>query len=408
LLTATEASGDLLGAALMTGLRERLGDEVAFIGVGGARMAAAGLQSLFDPAELAVLGAVNALAVYPKVLRRARDVADLAARERPDAAILIDAWGFSLRVARGIRRHAAQVKIIKYVAPQVWATRPGRAKTLARTVDHLLTLHNFDAAYFEAEGLPTTFVGNPALARDFSAADGSKFRARTGIAADAPLLLVLPGSRAGEVERLSPPFGDAARRLKARIPNLEIVVAAAETVEAAVRAAVLRWPVPVTITTGEADRLSAMKSATAALACSGTVTTELALAGCPFVVGYKLDPLTYQIAKRLLRTRWITLINVAAADEVAPEFIQKACAGDRLAESLAPWLTDDDRRLAQTKAQAAALRAMLGDIGAAKSAADVVIELLGPGGALFRQTLPLTGRGAAREPTPAPARTAPP
>jgi lipid-A-disaccharide synthase len=240
-------------------------------------------------------------------------------------------------------------------------------------VDHLLTLHDFDAPYFEAEGLPTTFVGNPALARDFGAADGPGFRARMGIAADAPLLLVLPGSRAGEVERLSPPFGDAARRLKDRIPNLAVVVAAAETVEAAVRAAVARWPIPVTITTGEADRLSAMKAATAALACSGTVTTELALAGCPFVVGYKLDPFTYEIAKRLLRTQWITLINVAAGEGVAPEFIQGACRGDRLAEALAPWLTDAGRRAAQSQAQDAALRTLRGDTASSSNAADAVI-----------------------------------
>ena len=374
LLTATEASGDLLGAALMADLRDRLGGRVDFIGVGGARMKAAGLRNLFDPGELAVIGAVNALAVYPKVLRRAREVADLAARERPDAAILIDAWGFSLRVARDIRRRAPGVKLIKYVAPQVWATRPGRARTLARTVDHLLALHAFDAPYFEREGLATTVVGNPALERDFSAADGPALRARMGIAPDAPLLLVLLGSRTGEIERLSQPFGDAARRLKDSIPNLAIVVAAAETVETNVRAAVARWPVPVTVTTGEPDRLSAMVTATAALACSGTVTTELALAGCPFVVGYKVDPLTYQIAKRLLRTRWITLINVAAGEEVAPEFLQDACVGERLAETLAPWLTDENRRIAQSLGQDAALRKMRGETVSAKSAADAVIE----------------------------------
>jgi lipid-A-disaccharide synthase len=377
LLTATEASGDMLGAALMTQLRERLGDDVAFIGVGGARMAAAGLESLFDPFELGVVGAFNALGVYPKVLRRAREVAELAAREQPDAAILIDAWGFSLRVARGIRRRAPGVKIVKYVAPQVWATRPGRAKTLARAVDHLLTLHGFDAPYFEREGLATTVVGNPALTRDFSAADGPVFRARMNIAADAPLLLVLPGSRSGEIQRLSPPFGDAARQLKDAIPNLAVVVAAAETVEAEVRAAVARWSVPVKITTGEADRLSAMKAATAAVACSGTVTTELALAGCPFVVGYKVDPFTYQIAKRLLHTPWITLINVAAQAMVAPEFLQDACVGARLAETLTPWLTDEARRVSQARVQDAALRRMRGDTTSAESAADAVIRLLG-------------------------------
>ncbi len=376
LLTATEASADLLGAELMRGVSERLNGAVDFIGVGGARMAAAGLNPLFDPGELAVVGAFNALAVYPKVLRRARRVAELAAREQPDAAVLIDAWGFSLRVARGIRRLAPGIKIIKYVAPQVWATRPGRARTLARTADHLLTLHAFDAPWFEREGLPTTFVGNPALDRDFSAADGSGFRDRMAIPRDAPMLLVLPGSRAGEIARLAPPFADAARLLKSRIPDLEVVVAAAETVEAQVRAAVARWPLEVHVTTGEADRLSAMKAATAALACSGTVTTELALAGCPFVVGYKVDPFTYQVAKRLLRSRWITLINVAAGQAVAPEFLQEACAGSELATCISPWLTDENQRRAQVKRQSAAFSLLRGEAASAASAADAVIGII--------------------------------
>ncbi len=375
LLTATEASGDLLGAALMTGLRERFGSNIDFIGVGGARMAAAGLETLFDPSEMAVIGAFNALAVYPKVLQRARQVAELAARERPDAVILIDAWGFSLRVARGIRRLAPGVKIIKYVAPQVWATRPGRAQTLARTVDHLLALHAFDVPYFERAGLTTSVVGNPALDRDFSAADGPALRARLGIASTAPMLLVLPGSRTGEIERLAPPFGDAAQQLMATIPNLEVVVAAAETVEAEVRAAVAKWPTKARIITGEADRFSAMKAATAALACSGTVSTELALAGCPFVVGYRVDPLTYQIAKRLLRTRWITLINVAAGRMVAPELLQDDCVGDRLAEPLQPWLIDEAERHAQSEAQSSALQKLRG-AGAVLDAADAVAGIL--------------------------------
>ncbi len=375
LLTATEASADLLGAALMTDLRRLWNDNVTFMGVGGARMAASGLHSLFDPAELAVVGAFNALAIYPKVLSRAREVAELAQREQPDAAILIDAWGFSLRVARGIRRQAPGVKVIKYVAPQVWATRPGRAKTLARAVDHLLTLHSFDAPYFEKEGLSTTFVGNPAVDRDFSAADGPAFRRDLGITLDAPMLLVLPGSRRGEIEKLATPFGDAASRLKARIAKLEIVVAAAETVEPQVRAAVARWPVMARVITGEAARLSAMKAATAGLACSGTVTTELALAGCPFVVGYKVDPLTYQIAKRLLRTPWITLINVAAGRLVAPEFLQDTCVGERLAPRLEPWLVDENLRLAQSQAQTSASRKMRGEGGGA-NAAEAVIAFL--------------------------------
>ena len=376
LITATEASADALAATLMEALRERLDGEVDFIGVGGAGMTSAGLARLFDPAELAVLGAVNVLGVYPRVVRRARQVAELAAREGPDAAVLIDAWGFSLRVAREIRRLAPSVKIVKYVAPQVWATRPGRAKTLARTVDHLLTIHSFDAPLFEKEGLPTTFVGNPALSRDFSHADGGAFRARHGIAPDSPILLILPGSRAGEIKRLTPVFGDAARILKDRFGELEVVVAVADTVEAEVRARIARWPFPVRITAGEPDRLSAMKAATAALACSGTVTTELAMAECPFVVGYKVDPLTYQIAKRLLRTRWITLLNVAAQRTIAPEVIQKACNADALAGAVGALL--DDPRLRETRVadQAAALEIMRGGIAdPVAAAADAMLEL---------------------------------
>lgn len=362
LITATEASADRLGADLMTDLFEKLDGAVDFVGVGGARMAAAGLNRLFDPGEMAVVGAFNALAVYPLVLRRAREIAELAARERPDAAILIDAWGFSLRVARGIRRLAPGVKLIKYVAPQVWATRPGRAKTLARTVDHLLAIHSFDAPYFEKAGLQTAFVGNPVLSRDFSAADGPVFRSRQGIDPDAPVLLILPGSRAGEIRGLSPPFGEAAKLLKDRIPDLAIIVAAAEPVEAQVRAAIAQWPTPATIITGEPDRYSAMKAATVALACSGTVTTELALAGVPFVVGYKVDPFTYEIARRLIRTRWITLINVAASARVAPEFIQKACAGPPLADALLALIVDPTARERQVADQFAAIERMRGPV----------------------------------------------
>ncbi len=377
LLTATEASADILGAGLMDALRRRLSREVEFIGVGGARMAAAGLETLFDPRELAVLGAFNALGVYPKVLRRAREVARLAEREQPDAAILIDAWGFSLRVARGIRRFAPGVRIIKYVAPQVWATRPGRARTLAATVDRLLTIHSFDAPYFEREGLPTTFVGNPALARDFSAADGPAFRVRHGLAHDGPMLLVLPGSRSGEIRRLASPFGEAAVLLTRRIRTLQVVVAAAETVEDEVREAVARWPLPVFITTGESNRFSAMKAATAALACSGTVTTELALAGCPFVVGYRVDPATYEIARRLIRTRYITLINVAAGAEIAAEFVQDNCRAPALADALYSLIEDPARSRVQISRQNAALAIMRGGIdNPVEAAARAIVDSL--------------------------------
>lgn len=378
MLVAVEPSGDELGAALAGALRARLGPSVEFVGVGGPRLANLGLDSLFDPSALSVLGVFNALGAYPQVLRRARQVGRAAQAARPDIAVLIDAWGFNLRVARQLRRHAPGLPIVKYVAPQVWATRPGRARALAQAVDSLMTIHSFDAPYFEAEGLETHFVGNPALNRDFSGADPARLRASIGAGPADPILLILPGSRAGEVRRLMGPFGDAAHRLKQTHPDLRLVLAAADGVAGAVRSRLADWRVPVDIVEGEGARLDAMKAATVALACSGTVTTELALAGVSMVVAYRLDPLTYRVAQRLIRTPYITLFNVAAGAFVAPERVQGQCRGRVLAADLARLLDDPKARQAQAKAQSAAVQRMRGGIAdPAAQAAGVIVDRIG-------------------------------
>lgn len=380
MLVAVEPSGDMLGAALAAALRERLGPGLRLVGVGGPLMATQGLASPFDPTALAVVGVFNAVTAYPEVVRRARQAAAIAATERPDAAVLIDAWGFNLRVAHRLRRVDPKLPLIKYVAPQVWATRPGRARTLARAVDCLLTIHSFDAPYFEAEGLPTTFVGNPALNRDFSAADPAAFRAAMGAGPADRILLVLPGSRAGEVDRLMPVFDATVRRLMAERPELRVALGVAEGVADHVRARLATWPTRPFLVEGEAARLSAMRAATAALACSGTVTTELALAGCPMVVAYKLDPLTHPVAKVLIRTRYITLFNVAAQAFVAPERVQGACRADVLAADLARLLDDAAAREAQVAAQTAALEIMRGGVAdPSGAAADAVVARLSRG-----------------------------
>jgi lipid-A-disaccharide synthase len=377
MLVAVEPSGDKLGAALAAALRARLGPDLRLVGVGGALMAAEGVISPFDPAALAVVGVFNAMAAYPEVLRRADQTAAMARTERPDAAVLIDAWGFNLRVAHRLRRIDPNVPLIKYVAPQVWATRPGRARTLARAVDRLLTIHSFDAPYFEAVGLPTTFVGNPALNRDFSAADPTAFRASIGAGPTDRILLVLPGSRAGEVDRLTPVFGDAVWRLTGERPDLRVVVGVADGVADRMKARLATWRLRPHLVEGEAVRLSAMRAATVALACSGTVTTELALAGCPMVVAYRLGPLTAAIARVLIRTRYITLFNVAAHAFVAPERVQESCRGDILAADLARLLDDPSAREAQAAAQTTALEIMRGGVtDPIAAAADAVVAIL--------------------------------
>jgi len=377
MLVAAEASGDALGGALAGALRERLGVDLRLVGVGGPRMAEQGISSPFDIRALSVLGVVDALRAYPTVLRLTRETARLAAREKPDLVVLIDSWGFTLRVARALHRIEPRPFLIKYVAPQVWATRPGRAHTLARAVDRLLTIHAFDAPYFERAGLPVTFVGNPVLQRDFSRADPTCLRAQFGIAPHLPLLLLLPGSRRGEVDRLLPPFEEAVARLKSERPDLCVVLAAAEPLADYIKTQVAGWSQAVRIVEGEALRFSAMRAATVAVACSGTVTTELALAGCPMVVTYRLGPITYAVVRRLIRTPYITLLNVAAQAPVAPELIQDACTGADVARAVARRLDDPALRARQIAAQTAALELMRGGVDDPIGAAtDAVIESL--------------------------------
>lgn len=378
MVVAAEASGDDRGAELMAALRRRLEDDgVRFVGLGGARMAAEGLTSPFDMSELSILGLVEGLKAYPRVVRRADEMAALALREAPDVAILIDSWGFTVRLAQRLKAQTPDLPIVKYVAPQVWAYRQGRAATLAKTVDHLLSIHTFDAPIFEKVGLPTTFVGNSTLNLDFSGADPEGLRRRLGIAPDAQVLLVLPGSRPSEIDRVLPPFAEAVALLKAVRPDLQVIVPAASTVAETVRTRVAGWPYRAHVVEGEADRLSAMKAATVALACSGTVTTEVALAGTPMVVGYRLAPLTYAIIKRLIRTKFVTLFNIAADRYVAPELLQSACTGPNLARELALRLDDEDLRRGQIEAQSQALDKMgRGGPDPSEAAALAVLKIL--------------------------------
>ncbi|MBW3617486.1 MAG: lipid-A-disaccharide synthase [Proteobacteria bacterium] len=377
MLVAGEASGDQLGAGLARALRRRLGERLRLVGVGGAAMAREGVVSPFDIAQLSILGLFEGLRAYRRVVRLADETAALAARERPDVAVLIDSWGYTLRVAQRLRRLRPELPIVKYVGPQVWASRPGRARTLAGTVDHLLSIHSFDAPHFEREGLSVTFVGNPALFHDLTTADGARFRRTRGLEDGTPLLLVAPGSRPAEVARLAQPFAHAVRILHTRNPGLQFVVPVAETVAPQVRAAVADWPLRPHLVETPSDRADAMKAADVALACSGTLTLELALAGCPMVVAYRLGALTHVVLKRIIRTELVTLFNIAAGREVAPELIQNECTGPKLAAALQARLGDGALRESQRQAQWAALDLMgRGGQDPSEAAAEAVLKLM--------------------------------
>ncbi|KAK0343342.1 hypothetical protein LTR94_018739 [Friedmanniomyces endolithicus] len=353
MLVAAEASGDALGAGLARALRARLGQGVSFVGIGGPRMAAEGVVSPFDIAELSILGWIEGLRAYRTVRRRVAETAALAAREQPDAVVLIDSWGFTIRVAEAIRAARPDVPLIKYVGPQVWASRPGRARTLARAVDHLLALYSFDAPWFEREGLPTTVVGSSALHVDMGGADGAAFRARRGVTPDAKLLLILPGSRPAEIARMTPVYEATVKRLKTQDPGLEVAVVAAGTVSKDVVGRVSAWPFRVHVV-DEAEKYDAMRAATAALATSGTVSTELALAGAPMVIAYKIGGLM----KRLVTAEHITLFNIAAGERIAPEFIQGEASAENLAAAVGRLLNDPQAAAEQARRQTAALDLM--------------------------------------------------
>lgn len=377
MLVAAEASGDALGAGLAKALRARLGEGVTFVGIGGAKMAEQGVESPFDIAQLSILGILESLKAYPRAMARLKDTVALAGREKPDVAVLIDSWGFNIRLAKALRKLDAGLPLVKYVAPQVWAYREGRAHALAKAVDLLLSIQPMDRPYFDAAGLRNVFVGNSALAKRFDHADPARLRAAIGASAAEPILLVLPGSRPSEIERVMPAFEDAVRRLKAERPELHVVVPAAYTVAEAVKARVAGWPFRAHVIEDEGLKDDAFLAGDVALACSGTVTTELALAGRPMVVGYKTGAVTYAIIKRLMKPRWITLFNIAAGKAVAPEFIQHACEGEGLARAVALRLDDAALRQQQVAEQSAALDKMgRGMPDPSEAAADVLLAFL--------------------------------
>jgi lipid-A-disaccharide synthase len=376
MLVAAEASGDVLGAGLTRALKARLDVDVVFVGVGGPKMAAEGVRSPFDIAELSIHGWLEGLRAYGLVRRRVADTVALAVAERPDAVVLIDSWGFTIRVAKALRAALPGVPLIKYVGPQVWASRPGRARTLAAAVDHLLALYAFDAPWFEREGLPTTVVGSQALHVDMSGADPAAFRGSRSIGSDAPLLVVLPGSRPSEIRLMTPVYEAAIARLKAVDPMLEVAVVAAGTVAADVTAQVAVWPFRAHVV-GEDEKYAAMRAATVALATSGTVSTELALAGAPMIIAYRFQPLSYLIMKPFFTGKYATLFNHAADKEIAKELIQDDATPEKVADEVGRLLAHPDARADQAARQTAALD-LMGREGRDPSevAADAVLRVI--------------------------------
>ena len=370
-IVAGEESGDVLGARLIAALNAaRPG--LSFAGVGGPRMAVEGLVSRFAQRELAVMGLLE---VLPRIFHLRRllhgTAADIIAR-RPAVLVTIDSPGFTLRLLRMVAGHG--IPRAHYVAPQVWAWRENRVKHFPGLWEKLLCLLPFEPAFFAKHGLAAQFVGHPALESGVGSGDPARFRAAHRLGAEQRPLIVMPGSRHSEVGRLLPIFGEALRLLAARIPDLVPVVPVADSVAETVRAATAAWPVRPILVSTTAEKHDAFAAAAAALTKSGTSTLELALAGVPMVVAYRVNPLTAVIARRLIRVKYAAIVNLLAGRFVVPEFIQDHCTPTLLADAVAAVLTDPHQAAAQRMAfrDIAADLAPPGNTPSAAAAAEVL------------------------------------
>jgi lipid-A-disaccharide synthase len=372
-LVAGEPSGDQLGARLMAALRAETGGRARFAGVGGERMAAEGLTSLFPIQELAVMGLIEVLPHAFNIYRRIRQTVNAAAAARPAALVTIDSPSFTLEVSQRLKGRG--FPLIHYVAPSVWAWKSWRAKHIAGFLDHLLALLPFEPPYFEKHGLKTTFVGHPAIEMARVPTDPVAFRARHFIPAQAPLLTVLPGSRRGEVERLAPVFGAALGRLVERHTGLRAVVPTVETVGDRVESAVRAWPVPTEVLHDPAEKYHAFAASDAALAASGTVAVELAVADLPAVIGYRLNWLSGALARRLVKTKYVSLVNLVLDRPLQAELLLGDCTPRRLAAALERLLDDPALHAAQIAGcREAVARLSAGDETPSRRAARAILS----------------------------------
>lgn len=377
MLIAGEPSGDALGAELLNALAQISGRRIDAFGVGGAEMAAAGHQSLFDMSDLSVMGVVEVFPRLPQLQLRIAQTVGQALQARPDLLITIDSPDFCFRVARQVRKYAPQIPIMHYVAPQIWAWRRGRARKIARHVDLVLALLPFEPPLFNAAGLPCRFVGHPVVARMASTAAGAAFRARHAISAEAPLLGILPGSRGSEVSRLLQPFGDAIHRLSRERPQLQIFCATLPHVSEQVRQAASRWPGRVIVTEDASEKLAGFAACDAAMAASGTVSLELAACATPHVVAYKVSPLTAMIARRVLQISHVNLVNLILNESLIPELLQQDCTAENLARETSLLLEPSKA----AERQRTGMQKVLLELGAGKTppsqrAAEAALTLL--------------------------------
>ena len=376
-LIAGEPSGDSLGARLMEAIRRQV-KEAVFIGIGGDSMQNQGLHSLFNISELAIMGLAEVIPSIPRVLKRIRQTVTEIERQKPDVLITIDSWSFCARIHKKVRQLNLNIPQVHYVAPQVWAWKKKRARTMYKYIDLLLTLFPHEPKYFTPHHLDTVFVGHPVIENALiRTPESENFRELLQIPQNNKIMLILPGSRHNEVEHLLPDFLEVVRKMRTKHLDFSYVLPTVSTVADHVKKLVAASQLPIIVVETEAERRAAFQNADIAIAASGTVALELAILSVPHVIAYKVPKLTEWIAKRCLHIQFVNLTNILLGYEVVPELLQTACNPDNILQYLEQFLSQNTLYRRQME-NFAKLRQLLGlgEQTPSDNAATAILQLL--------------------------------
>lgn len=376
-LIAGEPSGDLLGSRLMRAMLDKC-PNIHFYGIGGESMSREGLRSLFDISDLAVMGLAEVIPSIPLIYKRMRQtIADIV-EKKPDVLITIDSWSFCASIHKMLRKKNLKIPQVHYVAPQVWAWKKKRARTMHKYIDHLLTLFPYEPKYFTPYNLETTFVGHPVIESSVVCGNPEEFRRRYNIDDQAKIMAILPGSRKTEVVRLLPVFLETAKRFKEKHPEFCFVIPTVHTVEDMVRKMVAESGLPIFVVNTEEGRYDAFKASEMAIAASGTVALELAMVNVPHIIAYKVAPLTAWFAKHFLKIQFVNLTNILLGREVVPELLQDDCNVENILYYMEEFLKKGAFYERETEGFDKVKEVLgLGEQTPSSNACDVILKIVG-------------------------------
>lgn len=340
-LIAGEPSGDLLGSRLMRAIIAKA-PETEFFGIGGETMEREGLNSLFNISELAVMGILEVVPSIPRILKRIKQTVAHIEQVKPDIVVTIDSWSFSARIHQALRKKNLHIPQVHYVAPQVWAWKKKRARTMHKYIDELLTLFPYEPKYFTPYNLKTDFVGHPVIESTVIYGNKRDFRERFNIPAEKHIMAILPGSRKNEVARLLPVFLDMAEEFYQTHPDYVFVIPTVQTVEEKVKQSVASSKLPLIVLNTEEDRHDAFKASEIAVAASGTVALELAMIDIPHIIAYRVAPLTAFLARHLLKIEFVNLSNILLGRAIVPELLQENCTKEKILYYVNQLLSKED------------------------------------------------------------------